>query len=265
LTDKSAWAQRWAAALDGGDIAGDCRRLVAEGLDVNCRLMFGETPLMDAAGRGQIETCRLLIEAGADVNAGNDVGRTALHRAATNGAIEVVQLLLDSGADIDLGVGSHGGTALHRAGGRPSVMRLLLAAGARVDTRNKQGLTPLGEAVEFGDVDSLLVLLEAGANPLFRTPRCKSDYLTPLERALTRGNGRMVKALYEHCKADLDGSTAGGVPLRDLAGGQADEELITFLNSVSAENEVVRSMDAVTRGDGFEAASRLQSGGPSPI
>jgi ankyrin repeat protein len=47
-------------------------------------------------------------------------------------------------------------------------VKLLLAAGAETDLRNKRGLNALGEAVAGGHVDVAEALLAAGADPTWR-------------------------------------------------------------------------------------------------
>jgi len=57
-----------------------------------------DSPVADAAMRGDLETVRTLIAGGADVNASQGDGMTALHWAAENGDLEMVKTLLFAGA-----------------------------------------------------------------------------------------------------------------------------------------------------------------------
>lgn len=61
------------------------------------------TPLMKAAGKGDIEEIRKLLKEGtADVNAkSGEYGMTALMLAAINGHIEAIRELLKAGADVN--------------------------------------------------------------------------------------------------------------------------------------------------------------------
>ena len=86
------------------------RRLAAAGADTRAATDEKNTPLMVAAGLGQvpaetrvtgdeaIEAVRLVLELGADVNDLNVRGRSALHGAAHIRSDAIVQLLVDRGA-----------------------------------------------------------------------------------------------------------------------------------------------------------------------
>ncbi len=59
----------------------------------------GRTPLMYAAGKGNISTARALLEMGADVSSQNAFGDTALRVAASDGTVDIAKLLLEAGGD----------------------------------------------------------------------------------------------------------------------------------------------------------------------
>ena len=113
--------------------------LAAGGADIKLAMPNGATALMLAAGLGTLgaasrrgiaaidfgkaepessvlETVKMAVKLGADVNAQNPAGDTALHTAASQG--------------------------------QNSVVRFLVASGARLDIRNKRGQTPLTAAME---------------------------------------------------------------------------------------------------------------------
>lgn len=146
------------------------RRLIERGFGANTPTPHGVTSLMIAARLNDISMARLLLGAGgADVWAADDNGWTALDFAAFFGHGEVLDILLRevkrhenvvemlSGADRD------GRTVLHRAVrcGEATVVRALLAAGVRVDTRDDLGETPLHWAAATGDRDILEIMLGA--------------------------------------------------------------------------------------------------------
>ena len=90
------------------------RRLVAAGADTRAATDENNTPLMVAAGLGQVpaetrvtgdgalEAVELVLELGADVNAVNLRGRSALYGAAHIRSDAIVKLLVDRGATVNL-------------------------------------------------------------------------------------------------------------------------------------------------------------------
>ncbi len=98
----------------------------------------GETPLMMAALRGNIEAAVDLIGKGAAVNR---TGWTPLHYAASSPHAALVRLLLDKGAAIEAGSPNQT-TPLMMASryGSEEVANLLLARGASARARNDQAL-----------------------------------------------------------------------------------------------------------------------------
>lgn len=69
---------------------------------MNVKDVNKNTPLMEAALKGNLECCQKLISKSpliVDINVENLLGKTALHKAAYNGHDGIVELLLKNGAD----------------------------------------------------------------------------------------------------------------------------------------------------------------------
>jgi len=133
------------SALDNREIA---LMLLAHGADVNLRDTGGNTALMYAAARHVTGMIQILVKHGADINSENNAGTTALMNTA--GAIdsvddpETVQTVLDNGADSNQS-NHEGYTALMYAAeqGLNGAVRVLIAAGANIGKKNKDGKTAL--------------------------------------------------------------------------------------------------------------------------
>jgi ankyrin repeat protein len=128
------------------------RALAAAGADTQATTDESTTPIMVAAGLGQVpaETqvtqtealaaVRLALELGADVNQVNQSGRTALHGAAHIRSDPIVQVLVDHGARLNvedargitpLMIAEGGGHVLLPGLGGGTTADLLIALGAR--------------------------------------------------------------------------------------------------------------------------------------
>jgi hypothetical protein len=124
----------------------------------------GTTAFLRAAKAGDVPAMKLLLTHGADPTlAPTRSGITPLMAAAGLGtneadttgrqktqaqAIEAIQLLLDRGIDVNAQA-NDGQTAVHGAAmqGYDDVIRFLAAKGAKLDTPDKDGFTPLDVAL----------------------------------------------------------------------------------------------------------------------
>ena len=114
-------------------------------IDLNLLNIKGESPLMLASLKGQLELADLMIKKGADVN---KTGWTPLHYAASTGQVAVIRLLIENHAYIDA-ESPNGSTPLMLASmyGTAEAVKLLLDEGADPSLKNQQGLT----AVQFAE------------------------------------------------------------------------------------------------------------------
>ncbi len=187
------------------------RLLVAHGANVSTKDEEGITPLHCAAYKGQKDVVELLIAAGADVNARTvpdpardddmwenlDIGYrlrcgvTPLHEAVVSGEPSVVELLIAHGAEVNTADQS-GGTPLHYAALRgPNVVELLVAHGAEVNAVTASGHTPLHYAARGAKPHILQLLIARGAN----VNAADAEGATPLVAALLRGHVEAARVL----------------------------------------------------------------------
>lgn len=129
------------------------RALAANGADVGQALPDGTTPLMAAAGLPA--PLSPLVD-----RRGRPVLRPVADEAA---ALQAVTMLVEAGVDVNATT-RRGDTALHGAAARnyPTVARLLVARGAKLDVKDGKGQSPL--AVASGDAVRTL-LQQLGARP----------------------------------------------------------------------------------------------------
>jgi ankyrin repeat protein len=129
-----------------------------------------ESPLIASASLDAEKASKVLIEAGADLEATSIFGSRALHWAAWTGTPTTVECLVSQGAEIEIKCSEFGATPLFWAvhGYGPNgpkakkdqvhATRILIEAGANVDTSNKHGLSALelSRHCERGDMYELL-------------------------------------------------------------------------------------------------------------
>lgn len=226
-------AREWREAIRNDDGTAASALLKQPGM-VDARDEFGETPLMLAAQLGSSRMVRAILDGGADVHATNHGGATALLRGAAHP--DVVAMLLDRGAQPNA-ASAIGHTPLMLAARSPGAtesVRRLLARGADVKAQSRHGATALMGAVAAMNLDSVRLLVEAGAEvnavPMPTSPGGDPIWggiRTPLMWAAFRGDRRMAQYLMEH-GAKVDQVIPFGTALAQ-AGWRGDVEMARLL------------------------------------
>ena len=133
---------------------------------------------------------------------------SSLFKAVSNGDLRNLQYILLNEFSIQA-FKNLSSTLLHRAANnrRSKVLQYLIQQhGAYVDGKNAQQLTALHVAARLGDVDSLRVLLENGAN----INDVDYDNRTPLYFASYDGHLECVKELLQNTNININIHRKGG-------------------------------------------------------
>ena len=185
------------AAMRGD--ADEVRELLRTGADVNAAQGDGMTALHWAAERGQSELAGILVFAGANLEAATRLGGfTPLMVASRAGHAEIVRLLVDAGANLEAPTET-GETALHYAAwsANPEVTLALAEKGAQVDARESaNGQTPLMFAAAYGRTGVVRALLEVGADPSIQTRVIDYPAMAREDRVLIRQRDARLSALF---------------------------------------------------------------------
>ncbi len=125
-----------------------------------------------------------------------------LVRAVFRDDVAALRALLEKGVDVNAKCYHHGATALWAAsvGSHPDIIKVLLASGADVNTKNTDGVTALYVAAQNGHLENVKLLLESKADVNVKR---KTDGTTTLWIAAHNGQLNIVKLLLES-KADVN-------------------------------------------------------------
>lgn len=223
-----------------------------------------------------------------------------LHAACIYNAPKTVAMLLEMGADANdtrmtsYGRFATGNSPLHDAvRGSVEILKLLLAAGADINARNKKGDTPLILAAKFRyaepytpTTECAMLLLEHGAdatlvnkegksvadyardNSLLQAlqrigvePRQASAFLSPLMQAYMKDDKKEFQRLLQ-AGADADELISGITLLQNLVREDGDAEYARMLIAAGADVQRCREVFGVAMGRAhIEMARALLAGG----
>lgn len=265
--------------------------------------------LVRAAEEGDLARVRAALAAGAEVDGLEpEEGVTALHRAVDMGHEEIVRALLAAGAGVDRSEPLNGATPLMFAvraqetergettapiEARWAVAETLLAAGARLDARNRWGGTALQWAADAGNLRMVERLIargagvdlgdDAGLTPLMVAANYEGEPYLAMVRALLAAKAKvdardeagataLMKAAMNHfapdtvkaliaAGADLDAQTNEGFTALMLAARNGRTEIVRALVAAGADRELRTAAGETALGlaesAGFEPAAAL--------
>ena len=162
------------------------KKLIEEGADLNAKTDTGFTALLFASLNGHEKVVDILCKAGANLNATTNKEFTALMLASLNGHKKVVDILCKAGASVIATTEKEDNdgeelTALMIASGRygvayPAVVKTLIDYKADVNMRAARGYTALMDACVAKNMDVVRLLIDKGANRLFKNDAGQTAY-----------------------------------------------------------------------------------------
>ena len=152
------------------DNASGVKGLLDRGFDANAVDEKGQHPLYLALRGEAFRVAEvLLIHPGTKLDASNLAGETALMMAALRGQLDWMRRLLERGAAVH----KEGWSPLHYAATGPSAaaVRLLLDRGAPAEATSPNRTTPLMMAAQYGSEEAVELLLLRGATLIAKNDR----------------------------------------------------------------------------------------------
>jgi len=145
------------------DNDGAVAKMLAAGQDPNQLDTHGQPALILALQNESLKVAKVLWDAkGIQIDVRNHAGETPLMMAALKAEVDAASALVAHGAAVQ----KEGWSPLHYAatGGSAAIVKLLLAKGAPLEARSPNGSTPLMMAARYGNEEAVDALLAAGAD-----------------------------------------------------------------------------------------------------
>eukprot|EP00210_Caulerpa_lentillifera_P006930 g6626.t1 len=205
--------------------------LLDQGADTEQICDFQWTPLLKACVSGYLEGVKLLVERGADITVQTSDKLTCLIVALKNRHHSVVSYLLEQENCPINATEANGLSALHYVVplNDPNTTNVLISKGADIDALSKDGETPVFVATKRNCMESLKVLLEAGADPNMCIKGCVDQYENcAFWSALGQRNFEALHLLLSH-GADITTPREDGSSALDLAIMTEDISLMKLL------------------------------------
>ena len=134
--------------------------------DINSQDSRGQTATMIAASKGQTDLLKTLVSKKANLNLKDKNGNTALFFAISNEHTEAANILIDAGAELG-NFNENGESALVTAVSfnNAAIIHAILKKRPRLlNLESPEKQTPIMKAAEVGSVETVRILVKAGAD-----------------------------------------------------------------------------------------------------
>ena len=197
------------------------------GFSVDSRNATGRTPLMNAALNGNVQVVKSVIKRGADPSLMDNRGWNTLHCAAKGGDTDIISLIHTHLPNIDSKT-REGDTPLMLAAlnGKLRAVKWFLERGATVACEEKRGWNTLHHAAQGGDTD--IISLIHTHLPNIDSKTREGD--TPLMLAALNGKLRAVKWFLERGATVACEEKRGWNTLHHAAQG-GDTDIISLIHT----------------------------------
>lgn len=227
-------------------------RLLDAGADINGTEANQITPLLMAISNNQMDAARLLITRGAELDTQDWYGRSPLwsavnvrniyvhnqtfeHVVDREPVLDVIRLLLDSGADAD-----------PRTTESPPVRNQLLATTGTLEWVDFTGQTPFLAAALAGDLVTMRLLLEHGADPHLATFHGTTPLMAAagvnwvVSQTYTEGPEALLDAVRICVELGMDVNAANSMGITAVMGAanRGSDPIIEFLVDQGASLDV---------------------------
>jgi len=186
---------------------------------------------------------------------------STLQEALSHANPSKAQALIEAGAKVN-SRDSHGRTPLHVAafadGPKDSLIRLLLAKGADPNARDDEGASPLDNAAWIGDAGRVALLLAGGAEINARESKTGA---TPLNEAAFKGHIDVVRLLLDRHANETIRDNAGFSPVENALRERHPEVMSIFLKRASNSHLLSRLLERAVQSCQGDLVSTLLDAG----
>jgi len=227
-------------AVRGGLIP-SIEKLSQNGADSSTRNTRGDTPLHIAVGMERTDLVNMLLNTGVSIHARNTRNRTPFQISLSISSRMVSSLLADNRINIP---DDFGNSALHVALQEKAddvIIRAIVNQGARINTVDSNGKTPLRLAVDMDMFNAAKIIADAGADPFQQA----ADNKSPAEIAFSKGE-LCIRALFSGRAINTRDSS--GNTILHLAARYGTPDLVSVLLEMGA-NRAVRNVASESPND----------------